>query len=172
MRRASMATCGITSTTKTMVVIVARYIPYGNEPPRPPTMLLFDAPNREVCTVKRSRTNTPLQALSLLNEVTFIEAARALATEMLRLPNASPRERIEFAYQRVLGRLPNDNERKVMTSGLAEDLQRFTQQPQQAEQLVRVGDLPVPTDLQIPELAAYTLVANVLLNLDEFVTRE
>ncbi len=138
----------------------------------PPTMLLFDAPNREVCTVKRSRTNTPLQALSLLNEVTFIEAARALATEMLRLPNASPRERIEFAYQRVLGRLPNDNERKVMTSGLAEDLQRFTQQPQQAEQLVRVGDLPVPTDLQIPELAAYTLVANVLLNLDEFVTRE
>ena len=138
----------------------------------PPTMLLFDAPNREVCTVKRSRTNTPLQALSLLNEVTFVEAARALATDMIQKGGSSPNDRLRLGTQRVLGRVPTASEQEVLLSGLTEDLRRFQQHPTRAEQLVRVGDAPLPANVPVEELAAYTLLANVLFNLDEFVTRE
>ncbi len=138
----------------------------------PPTMLLFDAPNREVCTVKRSRTNTPLQALSLLNEVTFVEAARALATEMILKGGASPTDRLHFGTQRALGRLPTESEQEVLLSGLAEDLRRFQKEPAKADQLVRVGDSKLPEKVASDELAAYTLLANVLFNLDEFITRE
>ncbi len=137
----------------------------------PPTMLLFDAPNREVCTVKRSRTNTPLQALSLLNEVTFVEAARALATEMMT-HKSTPADRLEFGYQRVLGRLPTDSERQVLLDGLDNDLRTFKDKPERAEQLVRFGELKAPATIAPEELAAYTLLANVLFNLDEFITRE
>ncbi len=138
----------------------------------PPTMLLFDAPNREVCTVKRSRTNTPLQALSLLNEVTFVEAARALATELILKSGASPAERIDLGFQRVIGRLPTSSEREILLGGLTDDLRKFQQQPERAAQLVRVGDSALPANVSTEELAAYTLLANVLFNLDEFVTRE
>lgn len=138
----------------------------------PPTMLLFDAPNREVCTVKRSRTNTPLQALALLNEVTFVEAARALATEMLVTAGPNSSDRIKYGYLRVLGRLPTESEQEVLSKGLVDDLKRFNQQSDRAEQLLRVGDSPLPAKVPADELAAYTLLANILLNLDEFVTRE
>lgn len=137
----------------------------------PPTMLLFDAPNREVCTVKRSRTNTPLQALSLLNEVTFVEAARGLATTMIKQAK-TPVDRLNVGYQRVLGRLPTSSERAVLLKGLEEDLRKFKDQPQRAKQLIQVGDSPAPADATAEELAAYTLLANILFNLDEFITRE
>ncbi len=137
----------------------------------PPSMLLFDAPNREVCTVKRSRTNTPLQALSLLNEITFIETARGLAQRMLREGGASTEERLTYGFRLTTARAPNASELHVLLDGLQRDLERFKEHPDAAKQLTQVGKSPVSaTDLS--ELAAYMVTANVLLNLDEVVTRE
>jgi hypothetical protein len=137
----------------------------------PPTMLLFDAPNREICTVKRSRTNTPLQALSLLNEVTFIEAARGLAKRMMIEGGASSTDRIKFGFRWVTGRQPNDRELQVLESGLAADLEALQKHPEAIEGLLTSGKPLEAANLDRRELAAYSLAANVLLNLDEFVNR-
>ena len=137
----------------------------------PPTMLLFDAPNREICTVKRSRTNTPLQALSLLNEVTFIEAARGLAKRMMIEGGASSTDRIKFGFRWVTGRQPNDRELQVLESGLAADLEALQKYPEAIEGLLTSGKPLEAANLDRRELAAYSLAANVLLNLDEFVNR-
>jgi hypothetical protein len=138
----------------------------------PPTMLLFDAPNREICTVKRSRTNTPLQALALLNEVTFVEAARKLAERMLLEGGMTASERITFGFRWATSRRPSDSELAVLLDGLHEDLARLKQSPDAAKQLLETGDSKPHASLNPTELAAYTLTANVLLNLDEVVTRE
>ncbi|QDU23206.1 PSD1 and planctomycete cytochrome C domain-containing protein [Urbifossiella limnaea] len=124
----------------------------------PPTMLLFDAPNREVCTVRRSRTNTPLQALALLNEFTYVEAARALAARMKAEGGADP---LAYGFRVVTARRPTAAELAVLSDGYAADVARFRADPDAAKRLA--GDA---------EQAALTLTANVLLNLDEVVTRE
>lgn len=138
----------------------------------PPTMLLFDAPNRETCTVKRSKTNTPLQALSLLNEVTFVEASRGLATRMINEGGDTPESRITFAFRATLTRDPTKDEVEILAEGLADDLARFSKDETAAKALVAFGDSPVGRELPLNKLAAYTLTANVILNLDEFVTKE
>jgi hypothetical protein len=138
----------------------------------PPTMLLFDSPSRETCTVKRSRTNTPLQALALLNEVTYVEAARVLAQRMLLEGGATPAERIAWAFARVTGRPPEARETTVLAAGLERQLARFRAAPAEAEALIQHGHAPRPDRLDAIELAAHTVTANVLLNLDEVVTRE
>lgn len=138
----------------------------------PPTMLLFDAPNREVCTVQRSRTNTPLQALSLLNEVTFVEAARSLALRMMNEGGATPPERLQFGFEVALARAPTDVERSVLIAGFQDDLSRYRSDAAAVASLLDFGEAGVPDGIDAAELAAYTLAANVLLNLDEFVTRE
>ena len=138
----------------------------------PPTMLLFDAPNRETCTVKRSRTNTPLQALALLNETTFLEAAHGLAQRMLFEGGDQPAERIAHGFQLVLGRSPTPAEQLTLVSGLAADLAAFAADHEAAAQLAEVGIVPRPEGVTLAEYAAYTLAANVLLNLDECVMRE
>jgi hypothetical protein len=138
----------------------------------PPSLLLFDAPNREACVVKRSRTNTPLQALSLLNEVTFVEAARHLAARMVKEGGPSNPERIRFGFQCAVGRIPSDAEIELLHRGLRADQERFRTQIEAAHQLLRTGASTSPSDLDVPTHAAYTLLANVLLNLDEFVSRE
>lgn len=140
----------------------------------PPSMLLFDAPNREVCTIKRSRTNTPLQALSLLNEVTFVEAARKLAVRMLTQGGDSDEDRLVFGFQLVTTRQPTSEERQLLLAGLQQDRERFAQHPEAAAELLNVGKSEVVSDAQLTpaEHAAWTLTANVLLNLDEVVTRE
>lgn len=137
----------------------------------PPSMLLFDAPNREVCTVKRSRTNTPLQALSLLNEITYVEAARKLAERML-VDSGTPAERLTRGFQLATSRRPSADELKVLTAGLKEDLTRLRQDHASAAKLIAFGDSKPLANLDPVELAAYTLTANVLLNLDEVITRE
>ena len=137
----------------------------------PPTMLLFDAPNREVCTIKRSRTNTPLQALSLLNEVTFVEAARALAARMISKGGADPSSRLTFAYQNLLSREPTAEELEVLTRGIESDWKVFANDPEAANKLVSVGEWKPEIELDPVEWATYVMTANVLLNLDEFVTR-
>lgn len=138
----------------------------------PPTMLLFDAPNRETCTIKRSRTNTPLQALSLLNEVTFVEAARKLAERMLRDGGNSAEQRLAYGFQLTIARKPTERELMVLKKGLDADMLRFSASDSEAHALVGFGEAAAAADLSATELAAYTLAANVLLNLDEFVTRE
>jgi hypothetical protein len=138
----------------------------------PPSMLLFDAPSREVCTVKRSRTNTPLQALSLLNEITYVEAARGLATRMLTDGGKSPAERLTYGFLRSTGRRPNADELKILSDGLAADLSRLQKNKDAAARLIAFGESKSPAQIDPAELAAYTLTANILLNLDEVIMRE
>jgi hypothetical protein len=138
----------------------------------PPTMSIFDSPTREICTVQRSRTDTPLQALSLLNEVTFVEAARALAQRMILEGGATPEERIAWAFKRATSRLPKSNELQVLANGLTARLARYQMDNDDAQKLVAFGSSKPAANVDLNELAAYTLTANVLLNLDEVVTRE
>ena len=138
----------------------------------PPSMMLFDSPSREICTVKRSRTNTPLQALSLLNEATYVEAARVLGQRMITEGGTTPEQRIAWAFKRVTCREPHTEEVAVLTAGLTKRLTKYQQEAKAAEQLLTVGAAKPAPETQASELAAYTLTANVLLNLDEVVTRE
>jgi hypothetical protein len=137
----------------------------------PPTMLLFDAPNREICIVKRSRTNTPLQALSLLNEVTYVEAARKLGERMMLSSGASITDKLRFGFRLVTGRNPNDQEIAVLEESWHEDRTYYAQNQEQAKRLVAIGESKSNADSSA-DLAAFTLAGNVLLNLDEVITRE
>ncbi len=138
----------------------------------PPTMLLFDSPSRETCTVKRARTNTPLQALALLNEVTYLEAARVFAQRMIHEGGATPAERITWAFQQALSRPPDARESAILTEGLDRHLARYQAAPAEAEALLAQGHAPLPADLEPALLAAYTVTANVVLNLDELLNKE
>jgi Protein of unknown function (DUF1553) len=137
----------------------------------PPTMLMFDSPSREFCAVKRSRTNTPLQALSLLNEVTFVEAARIFAENMLRTAE-TPESRLSKAFRAATGRQITETELKILLSGLTRRLEKYRADEPAAKQLVGFGAKMTDTQFNPAELAAYTLTANVILNLDEVVTKE
>ena len=138
----------------------------------PPSMLIFDAPNREICTVKRSRTNTPLQALSLLNEITYVEAARKLGERMIAKGGTTADERVKYGFQLVTSREPTVIELKVLMDGLQSDLSRFREKKSEAEKLLTFGESKAANNTDPAEVAAYALTANVLLNLDEVVTRE
>jgi len=138
----------------------------------PPSMTMFDSPTREICTVKRSRTNTPLQALALLNEVTYVEASRVLAQRMIAEGGATPEERIAWAFKRVTLRPPTPDEVQVLATGLNKRLARYGTKTDDAQKLVSLGASKPDAKATPAELAAYTTTANVLLNLDEVVTRE
>jgi len=138
----------------------------------PPTLALFDGPNRDVCTVTRGRTNTPTQALALLNEITFVEAARFLATRILTEGGPTTADRFSWAMQQVVARPPTTRELDILTAGLAARRASFDADPEKARQLLGFGESRSPESIPEPELAAWTLMANVLLNLDESVTRE
>jgi Protein of unknown function (DUF1553)/Protein of unknown function (DUF1549)/Planctomycete cytochrome C len=138
----------------------------------PPSQMLFDAPAREICTVKRSRTNTPLQALALLNEITYVEAARKLGERMMTEGGASVDERITYGFRLATARGPTNNELNILVGGFHGDLARFQQNPAAVTKYVSVGASKIPEGVNHAELAAYSLTANVLLNLDEVVTRE
>jgi hypothetical protein len=138
----------------------------------PPTMMLFDAPSREVCTVKRSRTNTPLQALSLLNEVTFIEAARGLAQQMMKNGGTTPEQRIAYGYQKATAHAIDADSLKKLVNGYQARLSAFQAKPDDAKSLLTQGMLKADESLNPAELAAYTTTASVLLNLDRVVTRD
>ena len=137
----------------------------------PPTMLLFDSAGREVCTVKRSRSNTPMQALSLLNEVTFVEAARKLAEQSLRHPGDND-AKLAWTFRKVVRRDATAAELAVLRKGLDKRLATYAADATLAPKLLAQGVSPVPADLDRNQLAAWTATANVLLNLDETVTRE
>jgi len=138
----------------------------------PPNMLIFDMPGREMCVVRRSRTNTPLQALSLLNEVTYVEAARGLAERMFLEGGPSSTDRIRFAFQLATSRTPSERELKTLLAGLEQRLVRFQADPESAKKLLSVGEKKPASGIDPMELAAYTITASVILNLDETVTKE
>ena len=138
----------------------------------PPSLLIFNAPSREVCTIKRSRTNTPLQALALLNEVTFVEAARKLAERMLVEGGATPEARIDFGFSLVTSRPILPRERQVLLNSLSIGLERFGRDSLAAQNLMTNGHSKANPSLPVADLAAYSLVANILLNLDEVINCE
>ena len=138
----------------------------------PPSMMNFDASDREVCTVHVKRTNTPLQALNAMNDPTFVEAARNLAENVLRGERHSRTERIEATYRSVLSREPRPAESKALEALLQSFLEEFSADPEAAEQLLGVGDSTWNRDFDPSELAAYTGIASLVLNLDEAVTKQ
>ncbi len=137
----------------------------------PPAMQIFDAPNRETCVVRRSRTNTPLQALVLLHEPGQVEAARALAERMLLEGGDTLEQRVGHGFALALGRPPAGEELSVMRELLATETARFQQQPETAAALLQVGESRSNPDLATVELAAHTTLARLILNLDETITR-
>ena len=136
-----------------------------------PFMSNFDAPNREQICSGRERSNTPLQALQLMNDVQHVEAARALAERMLTEGGKTAPERIAFAFRVVLARAPEPMETEVLERQLAAHSLKYNQAPELAKKLIANGESKPKAALPPPELAAYTMVANALLNLDETVSR-
>ncbi len=136
----------------------------------PASMDIFNAPSRETCTVRRERTNTPLQALATLNDPQLIEAARHLAARAIE--SASDLElRIDFMAMRLLARKLEPNEREIIDGSLKSLLAHYQAQPNAANELLHVGESPVQDKLNPSELAAFTMLANELMNLDEVVTK-
>ncbi|MGD9858307.1 MAG: DUF1553 domain-containing protein, partial [Planctomycetaceae bacterium] len=137
-----------------------------------PTVGVFDATTRETCSVRRSRTNTPLQALTLMNDVTFVEAARVLATHALREAGPTPQDRLTYLFQRTAGRSPTSAETDILTTAVERHREHYTANVAAAEKLIDVGEMPPDASIAPAELAAWTSVASVILNLDEVVTKE
>ena len=135
-----------------------------------PSMAIFDMPSREVCNVKRSSSNTPLQALSLLNSVTHVEAAKKLGERMMQL-DGDLEDKIYWGFRSVTSRAPEDFEVKVLVDGYRRRLSHFESGHSQADALLKVGESDVLSSLSPVELAAMTTVANVLLNLDEAINK-
>src|SRR5262249_49647252 len=131
----------------------------------PPAMLTYDAPGREACAVRQSRTNTPLQALNLLNDVTYVEAARALAERVLREGGATAEGRRALAFRLAPGRAPRAAELAVLRAGLDDHLAHYRGDRRAALRLVSAGESRRDERLDVAELAAYTAAASLILNL-------
>ena len=136
----------------------------------PPGMATFDAPDREFCLVRRARTNTPLQALVLLNDPTFVEASRKLAERCLTA-GSDVDTRIDLAFRLVLSRQPDQAERATIKEILDEATKAFTEEPAAAEEYLTIGASPRDVTLPPVELAAWSAVMSVLLNLDEAISK-
>jgi hypothetical protein len=137
-----------------------------------PMFATFDAAGRETCQVRQSRTNTPLQALNLLNDVTFVEAARGLGGRMIREGGDTPEARIAHGFRLATARTPLPHELATLRAGFERRLAGFRADPEAARALLAHGESPVAAGIDPVELAAYTTVGSVLVNLDEFLTRE
>jgi len=137
-----------------------------------PSLMAFDAPNREECCAERARSNIPQQALVLLNDPTYVEAARAFAERIVAEGGATSADRITWASRRALSRKPTPNEAKVLEELLAKHRAQYDADQKAAEQIVGVGPSAAPKGPAAAELAAWTSVARVMLNLHETITRE
>ena len=136
-----------------------------------PMLANFDAPSREECTASRNLANTPQQALTLLNDPTFVEAARGWATKLLDRDGGSDAERIQYVFRKALARSPSLSEQHSLEQFLAVQRQAFRESPSEAERLLGVGHLPPPSRRDPVEVAAWTAVCRVVLNLHETITR-
>ena len=133
--------------------------------------MLFDAPTRETCTVRRLRTNTPLQALDLMNDPQYVEASRALAQRMMLEGGKDAKSRIVYGFRLATARKPGSDEAKVLLDVFNQELSEFQKDKAAAESLLKVGDFTSKSDLDKSELAAWTTIASMILNLDETITK-
>jgi len=132
--------------------------------------MAFDAPSRETCVARRARTNTPLQALVLMNDEQYVEAARSLAARMLNA-GPDPTTQLTLGFQLCTARIPTEQELTVVRRIHEQHLEHYRSNAPEADKLLAVGTTPRP-ELPSPELAAMTMTANLLLNLDEMISRE
>jgi hypothetical protein len=138
----------------------------------PPSLTTFDAPDREKCTARRSLTNTPLQALVLMNDPTYVEAARTLAQRTIKEAGSDPVKRIDYAFRLVAARKPVPEEVRALRELARAELSRYQRDKSDAIKLLEVGESPFDRKLDARELAAWTTVASAILNLDETITKE
>lgn len=136
-----------------------------------PNMLIFDSPSREKCVIQRQRTNTPLQALVTLNDPQFLEAARAFAERLLKSDKGSTADRIDLAYRYATARPASGREVEILTALYQKNLERFKAAPETAKEFLMVGESPRDDSLDAPEHAAWMVVAQTIMNLDESLTR-
>jgi len=136
-----------------------------------PTMF-FDTSARQVCTVRLARTNTPLHALTLMNDITYMEAARVLAERLLKEDGSTPEERLTRAFRLATSRYPTSEELETLMDVLRTVRSKYQDQPDVASQILDVGEAARDQSLDQTEHAAYTAVVNMILNLDEVLTKE
>jgi len=136
----------------------------------PPVMLNLDAPLRDTCVVRRSTTNTPLQALTIQNEPAFLEAARLMAQRVLTI-RGSDDKRIRVAYDLAMARPPRLAEIAILKKALNEYRLKFARAPSDAKKILAVGDAPQARTLSAPEHAAWMIICSTLMNTDEFLTQ-
>jgi hypothetical protein len=137
-----------------------------------PFMVNFDSPNREVCTVYENRTNTPLQALNLMNDVAFLEASRKLAERMMIEGGSTPGTRIDYGFELLLSRTPKQGEREILLGEFADFRDKYRRDPKAAERYLMYGEAARSPELDTSELAAYATVASLMMNTDAFVNKE
>jgi hypothetical protein len=133
--------------------------------------MAFDAPSREECTADRTVSNTPLQSLALLNDPTYVEAARAFGARILQSDAGGDAARIDFAFQQAFSRDPLAEERQMLLEFLNRQRAGFQADPSDAEKLLSVGIWEAPANLDLVALACWTSVARALFNKHEFITR-
>ena len=138
----------------------------------PPTLMTFDSSTRETCIVRTGRTNTPLQALNLMNDVTYVEAARRLAERMMTEGGETPAERVGFAYRLATAHRPPPAAEAILVDGFERHLERYQADRGAALDLITQGESPRDETLDVAELASYTMVANLILNFDGTITKE
>ena len=136
-----------------------------------PMLANFDAPGREECTANRAVSNTPQQALTLLNDPSFVEAARGFAEKLLTAKSSSDKSRIALAYQEMLGRAPRAKEASSLAKFLADQRAHYKANTDEAKKLLKVGQRTAAAGIDEIELAAWTQVCRVIVNLHESVTR-
>jgi hypothetical protein len=137
----------------------------------PPQMSTFDGPSRESCITRRDRTNTPLQALLLWNDPQYVEAARALAQRALIEGGETDEDRAAYMFQLATGREATKTEVKDLMQACTEELEHYATHEDAAKQLIAVGSAPVVEDIEATRLAAWTMTANLVLNLDEVIMK-
>ena len=137
-----------------------------------PALMAFDTPSREKCVLKRQRTNTPMQALITLNDEQFVEASRVFAERILKSDRTDFNDRLDYAFELATSRPSDDLRRNVLKSTYDEQLALFQKEPERAKQLIAVGDSKPDASIDPVEHATWTLLASMILNLDETLNRE
>jgi hypothetical protein len=138
----------------------------------PPSLMAFDAPSRETCVARRARTNTPLQALVLMNDEQYVEASRNLAARMIKEGGGNSADQLLFGFRVCTARVPTERELTVLSKVYAEQLAHYQENRAEAEKLLVIGASPRPEGIDPAIHAAMTMMANLLLNLDEAITKE
>jgi hypothetical protein len=137
----------------------------------PPAMLIFDAPLKEFCEVKRVRTSTPLQALNLLNDPQMLEAARVLGTKLVETTELPVEEKVILAFRKIISRQPTQSEVDVLLQGYQEEHDRFAANPETAKKFLMVGEYRQNNSLDPIECAAMMHVVTIIYNLDEAISK-